>query len=210
MSRKHRWKLDGVERQDFVSQKKRRMSEMKAFKPTKRVFCLLQGQLGNLEPAQDDVGAPAVLRPAGQRGGTAAPPTPTPTPLPFPFPVPLLNGSGSLPAGPDAELQPDARLLPLPAGQALRPVLRHRGQGAAVRTPRGHLQAVAHVAGKGGGLREDPRGALYRATTLFRGEIRAQRVHTRQSMALFVLSGHFIPFCTVGRHNVATWALYRG
>ncbi len=53
--------------------------------------------------------------------------------------------SGSEITGPDAELQPDARLLPVPAGQTLRPVLRHRGQSAAVWTPRGHLQAVAHV-----------------------------------------------------------------
>lgn len=75
MSRKHRWKLDGVERQDLASKKKeRRMSETKAFKPIKRVLRRLQGKLGHLEPAQDDVGAPAVLRPAGQRGGTAASP----------------------------------------------------------------------------------------------------------------------------------------
>lgn len=55
--------------------------------------------------------------------------------------------SGSNFSGSDAELQPDARLLPVPAGQTLRPVLRHRGQSAAVWTPRGHLQAVAHVEG---------------------------------------------------------------
>ena len=52
-------------------------------------------------------------------------------------------------SGSDAELQPDARLLPVPAGQTVRPLLRHRGQGAAVWTPRGHLQAVAHVEGEG-------------------------------------------------------------
>lgn len=50
------------------------MSEMKAFKSAVRVLCRLQGQLGNLEPAQDDVSAAAVLCPAGQRGGTAASP----------------------------------------------------------------------------------------------------------------------------------------
>lgn len=53
------------------------MSEVKAFKSIMRVFCRLQGKLGNLEPAQDDVGTPAVLRPAGQRGGTAASPRAT-------------------------------------------------------------------------------------------------------------------------------------
>lgn len=47
------------------------MSKMKAFKSVVRDLCRLQGKLGNLEPPQDDVGAPAVLRPAGQRGGTA-------------------------------------------------------------------------------------------------------------------------------------------
>lgn len=47
--------------------------------------------------------------------------------------------------GSDAELQPDARLLPVPAGQTLWPVLRHRRQSAAVWAPRRHLQAVAHV-----------------------------------------------------------------
>lgn len=47
--------------------------------------------------------------------------------------------------GADAKLQPDARLLPVPAGQALRPVLRHWGQGLAVWTSCGHLQALAHV-----------------------------------------------------------------
>lgn len=58
-----------------------------------------------------------------------------------------IKHGGSDSAGSDAELQPDARLLPVPAGQTLRPVLRHRGQSAAVWTPRGHLQAVAHVEG---------------------------------------------------------------
>lgn len=57
--------------------------------------------------------------------------------------------SGSDFTGSDAELQPDARLLPLPAGQTLRPVLRHRRQSAAVWTTRGHLQAVAHVESQG-------------------------------------------------------------
>lgn len=62
-----------------------------------------------------------------------------------PSPSPLV----APPIGPDAELQPDARLLPVPARQAIRPVLRHRRQSAAVRTPCGHLQAVAHVESQG-------------------------------------------------------------
>lgn len=121
------------------------MTEIKACKSIMHVLRCLQGKLGNLEPAQDDVSAPAVLRPAGQRGGTAA----SPHAISVCFLASVLIGSGSPPAGSDAELQPDARLLPVPAGQALRPVLRHRRQGAAVWTPRGHLQAVAHVASKG-------------------------------------------------------------
>ncbi|MEQ2198432.1 Glutamate decarboxylase 2, partial [Xenoophorus captivus] len=43
-------------------------------------------------------------------------------------------------AGFNAELQPDACLLPLPAGQTLRPFLRHRRQSAAVWTPRFEAQ----------------------------------------------------------------------
>lgn len=50
------------------------MTEIKACKSIMRVLRCLQGKLGNLEPAQDDVSAPAVLCPAGQRGGTAASP----------------------------------------------------------------------------------------------------------------------------------------
>lgn len=153
MSRKHRWKLDGVERQDLLKKKE---NQIKASKSISRVLCCLQGKLGHLEPAQDDVGAPAVLCPAGQRGGTAAFHA-IRVPV-FPPCVSVLNGSVSLPAGSDAELQPDARLLPVPAGQAVRPVLRHRRQGAAVWTPCGHLQAVAHVASKGEEVLQTPRG----------------------------------------------------
>lgn len=106
------------------------------------LFCPRQGQLSNMEPTQDDVGPSAVLSPAGQRGGTA----PASRLEYILFPCVSSKHSGSDVAGSDAELQPDARLLPVPAGQALRPFLRHRRQSAAVRTPRGHLQTVAHVA----------------------------------------------------------------
>lgn len=90
MSRKHRWKLDGVERQGLFKKKKERkksqMTEIKAFKSAVRVLYRLQGKLGNLEPPQDDVSAPAVLRPAGQRGGTAASPHPIRIPGPSRLP----------------------------------------------------------------------------------------------------------------------------
>lgn len=62
------WKARFIKKRKKTSQ----MTQIKAFKSIMRVLCRLQGQLGNLEPAQDDVSAPAVLRPAGQRGGTAA------------------------------------------------------------------------------------------------------------------------------------------
>lgn len=58
-------------------------------------------------------------------------------------------------AGFDAELQPDAGVLSVPAGQTLRPELRHGRQGAAVWTPRRHLQALAHVAGEGTDAQRD-------------------------------------------------------
>lgn len=47
--------------------------------------------------------------------------------------------------GTDAELQSDAGLLSVPAGQALWSVLWHGGQGPAVRPPCGHLQTMANV-----------------------------------------------------------------
>lgn len=36
-------------------------------------FVAPQGQLGNMEPPQDDVGPSAVLSPAGERGGRPRP-----------------------------------------------------------------------------------------------------------------------------------------
>lgn len=100
-------------------------------------------------------------------------------------------GSGCRPAGSDAELQPDARLLPLPAGQALRPVLRHRRQGAAVWTPRGHLQAVAHVASKGEASGGPTEGTLACFTL-----IKVRSEHRHSFMALFpVWALYYILFC---------------
>lgn len=150
MSRKHRWKLDGVERQDLESQKTTRDACLKSkLLNQSSVFCdAFRANSVTWNPHKM-MSVPLQCSALLVREEVLQPRR---TPSPPRAPAPLLNRSGSLPAGPDAELQPDARLLPLPAGQALRPVLRHRRQGAAVRAPRGHLQAVAHVASKGGGL----------------------------------------------------------
>lgn len=96
-----------------------------------------------MEPTQDDVRSSAVFCPAGQRGGNLRCMR---TSFAFLRRSLELTPQTFDSAGFDAELQPDARLLPVPAGQTLRPVLRHRGQSAAVWTSCGHLQAVAHVA----------------------------------------------------------------
>lgn len=89
-----------------------------------------------MEPTQNDVCPSAVFGPAGQRGGK----------LCFRedalcFPAFAIRAKLKIcdSTGFDAELQPDARLLPVPAGQTVRPVLRHRGQSASVWTPCGHL-----------------------------------------------------------------------
>ena len=104
-----------------------------------------------MEPTQDDVGPSAVFSPAGQRGGRPHPihPNLILTYEDWTISVLIINILWWDFTGSDAELQPDARLLPVPAGQTLRPFLRHRRQSAAVRTPRGHLQAVAHVESQG-------------------------------------------------------------
>lgn len=108
-------------------------------------------------------------------------------------------GSGSRPAGSDAELQPDARLLPLPAGQALRPVLRHRRQGAAVWTPRGHLQAVAHVASKGEASGRPTEGTLACFTLV---KVRSEHSQSTGIHLWHYFSyGHFITFYSVEGHT---------
>lgn len=200
MSRKHRWKLDGVQRQGLIKKEQKRARRPEHRQSIVPVLCRLQGKLGHLEPAQDDVGAPAVLRPAGQRGGTAASPHAVGVCVPSRA---VLNGSRSPPAGSDAELQPDARLLPVPAGQALRPVLRHRGQGAAVWTPCGHLQAVAHVASKGEAWKSH-RGHFSSFCFRERPLVRAQQAGRPSYMTLVPVralysmeghtGGHFIRF----------------
>ena len=52
-------------------------------------------------------------------------------------------------AGPPDQLQPDVGRLPVPAGQALRRLLRHGRQGHPVRKAQRHLQVLAPVEGEG-------------------------------------------------------------
>lgn len=71
MSRRHRWKLDGVERQvmDWTWRAESEAVELFGSNNNHVCSCHLQGQFSDMEPAQDDVSSSAVLSAAGQRGG---------------------------------------------------------------------------------------------------------------------------------------------
>lgn len=77
MSRRHRWKLDGVERQvtfffsGWTSMYWKLTSALT--NDAWWLILLLQGQFSNMEPTQDDVSPSAVFCPAGPRGGRLHP-----------------------------------------------------------------------------------------------------------------------------------------